>query len=73
MCVGSLAGEAAPHLNTISNTVGFFKYRMLPEDGLWKTDTCWGLKYIYLIFKSKVKWRFHPITGREDLFGRVEV
>ena len=24
-------------------TVGFLKCRMLPDDGLWKTETYWGL------------------------------
>jgi hypothetical protein len=25
------------------------------------------------LFRLKVKWRFHSITGREDLLGRIEV
>jgi hypothetical protein len=31
-------------------TVGFLKNQRLPEDGLCKTKTCWGLQCIYMIF-----------------------
>jgi hypothetical protein len=31
-------------------TVGFLKYRMLPEVGFWKTETCWSLECVYMIF-----------------------
>ena len=31
-------------------TDGILKYRMLPEDGLSKTERWWILQYIYIIF-----------------------
>jgi hypothetical protein len=32
------------------HTLVFLKYRMLPEDGRSKTETCSSLQWIYIIF-----------------------
>jgi hypothetical protein len=32
---------------------------MLPEDGLWKTETCWILQCIYMIFNFLVILSVH--------------
>jgi hypothetical protein len=52
------------HLNilTIYRAAGFWKYRMLPENGLRKTETRWSLQCIYMIFNFLIILKVCNIT-----------
>ena len=45
-------------------TVVFLKYRMLPENGLSKTETCWSLQCINMIFNFFNSVTFNIYCGQ---------